>query len=54
MDSTPKTRLTLIDKIKDSADAEAWTEFTAIYYPLVFEICRRKGCLLYTSPSPRD
>ena len=43
MDSTPKTRLTLIDKIKDSADAEAWTEFTAIYYPLVFEICRRKG-----------
>jgi len=43
MESTPKTRLTLINKIKDSADAEAWTEFTAIYYPLVFEICRRKG-----------
>lgn len=43
MDSTPKTRITLIEKIKDSADAEAWTEFTAIYFPLVFGICRRKG-----------
>lgn len=43
MDSTPKTRLTLIDKIKDPQDAKAWSEFTAIYYPLVFEICRRKG-----------
>lgn len=43
MDVSPQTRLTLIEKIKDSADAEAWAEFAAIYNPLIFEICRRKG-----------
>ena len=43
MDSSPKTRFSLIEKIKDPGDAEAWSEFTAIYYPLVFEICRKKG-----------
>ncbi len=43
MNANPKTRLSLIEKIKDPQDAEAWNEFTAIYYPLVFEICRRKG-----------
>lgn len=43
MDSTPNTRLTLLEKIKDPRDAQAWDEFTAIYYPLVFEICLRKG-----------
>ena len=43
MDYSPNTRLTLIEKIKDPRDADAWHEFTAIYFPLVFEICRRKG-----------
>jgi RNA polymerase sigma-70 factor (ECF subfamily) len=43
MDSSPPTRLSLIEKIKDPRDAEAWSEFAAIYYPLVFGICRRKG-----------
>ena len=43
MDPNPPTRFSLIEKIKDPRDAEAWSEFAAIYYPLVFNICRRKG-----------
>ncbi len=43
MDLNPPTRLSLIEKIKDPRDAEAWSEFAEIYYPLVFGICRRKG-----------
>ncbi|MFK7770164.1 MAG: RNA polymerase sigma factor [Mariniblastus sp.] len=43
MKSTPETRYTLIGKIRDPQDAEAWSEFTAIYQPLIFRIARKKG-----------
>lgn len=43
MEQDPLTRFSLIEKIKDPRDAEAWSEFAEIYYPLVFGICRRKG-----------
>ena len=43
MNSSPKTRYTLLEKIKDPQDAEAWYEFTSIYQPLIFKICRKKG-----------
>jgi RNA polymerase sigma-70 factor (ECF subfamily) len=43
MEQNPPTRFSLIEKIKDPRDAEAWSEFAEIYYPLVFGICRRKG-----------
>jgi len=43
MEHNPPTRFSLIEKIKDPRDAEAWSEFAEIYYPLVFGICRRKG-----------
>ena len=43
MEYNPQTRFSLIEKIKDPRDAEAWSEFVAIYYPLLFGICRKKG-----------
>lgn len=43
MTSTPATRYTLIGKLHDSQDAAAWEEFTRIYQPLVFRICRSRG-----------
>ena len=43
MKSTPETRYTLIGKIRDPKDAEAWSEFTTIYQPLIFRIARKKG-----------
>lgn len=39
----PETRYSLIEKIRSPEDADAWAEFTAIYQPIVFEICRSKG-----------
>lgn len=43
MNSTPETRYTLIGKLHNPQDAEAWAEFTSIYQPLIFRICRRRG-----------
>ena len=43
MDSSPQTRFSLIEKIKNPRDAEAWSEFAEIYYPLVIRMCRQKG-----------
>lgn len=43
MNGTPKTRYSLIGKLRDSQDAAAWREFTNIYQPLVFRICLSKG-----------
>jgi RNA polymerase sigma-70 factor (ECF subfamily) len=43
MKSSPETRYTLIGKLRDPKDAEAWAEFTSIYQPLIFRICRARG-----------
>ena len=43
MNSSPQTRYTLIEKIKDPQAADAWSEFTTIYQPLIFKICRSRG-----------
>ncbi len=43
MNSTPETRYTLIGKLRNAQDAEAWAEFTNIYQPLIFRICRKRG-----------
>ncbi len=43
MNSTPDTRYSLIGKLQDSQDAEAWEEFTNIYQPLIFRLCISKG-----------
>ena len=39
----PKTRLSLVVRLKNSQDHEAWTEFTAIYEPLIFRLLKRNG-----------
>lgn len=39
----PKTRISLVTRLKNAADHEAWNEFTAIYEPLVLRLLRRDG-----------
>ena len=39
----PGTRHTLITKLRDPSDREAWREFVAIYEPLVYQLARQKG-----------
>ena len=43
MDDSPATRRSLIVKLRDPADSAAWSEFVAIYEPLVYRLARRKG-----------
>ena len=40
---SPKTRLSLVVRLKNSDDHEAWTEFTAVYQPLIFRLLKRNG-----------
>lgn len=39
----PDTRNTLIARLGDQRDAEAWDQFVAIYEPLVYRLARAKG-----------
>lgn len=41
--TTPTTRHSLILRIRDRQNAEAWQEFVGIYEPLVYQLGRRKG-----------
>lgn len=43
MDDMPKTRRSLLVRIRDTHDGRAWTEFVAIYEPLVYRLARRHG-----------
>ena len=43
MDATPSTRASLLVRLRNPQDERAWTEFTAIYSPLVYRLARRKG-----------
>jgi len=43
LDPIPETRDSLLVRLADTADCEAWHQFTAIYRPLVYRIGRRKG-----------
>jgi RNA polymerase sigma factor (sigma-70 family) len=43
MDEPPATRCSLIVKLRDPADTTAWSEFVAIYEPLIYRLARRKG-----------
>lgn len=43
MATTPNTRASLIARLSDSHDAEAWQEFVEIYLPLLYRLARRKG-----------
>lgn len=43
MTENPKTRISLILRLRHTADAEAWQEFVEIYQPLIFRIAVKKG-----------
>jgi len=43
MSQLPDTRASLIHRLKDRGDTEAWEQFTAIYQPLVYRLARRSG-----------
>jgi len=43
MDEIPKTRPSLLVRIRDSQDERAWTQFVEIYEPLVYRLARHRG-----------
>src|SRR5688572_2868651 len=43
MASTANTRASLIARLSDPADVEAWEQFVEIYLPLLYRLARRKG-----------
>ena len=43
MGSTPTTRPSLIARLSDAEDVEAWGQFVEIYLPLLYRMARRKG-----------
>lgn len=43
MDHFPETRHSLLFRIRDAADARAWSEFLEIYRPAIYRISRRRG-----------
>lgn len=40
---TPETRVSLILRLPNAADADAWNEFVVLYRPLIFALARRGG-----------
>jgi RNA polymerase sigma-70 factor (ECF subfamily) len=43
MDNAPETRPSLLVRIRDPRNEQAWTEFLEIYEPLVYRLARKKG-----------
>ena len=43
MDQEPKTRPSLLARVRDVRNGDAWSEFVAIYSPLVYRYSRRRG-----------
>jgi len=43
MGSTPDTRSSLLLRIRDPNDGEAWHDFAGIYTPLIHRYCLRRG-----------
>lgn len=40
----PKTRVTLIQRLPDTSDREAWEAFVDLYGPIIFAFARHRGC----------
>src|SRR4051794_10637138 len=40
---TPETRQSLVARLKDVCDDEAWREFVAIYEPIILRLMLRSG-----------
>jgi RNA polymerase sigma factor (sigma-70 family) len=43
MNITPETRASLLIRVRDPADQEAWHEFVEIYRPVILRLARQKG-----------
>ena len=43
MDEAPSTQPSLLVRLRDHGDERAWSEFTEIYGPLVYQLARRRG-----------
>jgi RNA polymerase sigma factor (sigma-70 family) len=43
MTPTPTTRASLLLRMRDSQDHEAWLEFVSLYEPMVYRLLRRHG-----------
>ena len=43
MDQLPDTRHSLLFRLRDPGDAEAWSEFLAIYRPMIYRLARLRG-----------
>src|SRR5262245_47940975 len=43
MSMAPETRASLLIRLKDRADDEAWFEFTEIYRPVILRLAARRG-----------
>lgn len=43
MTSSPLTRPSLLVRLRDAADREAWRQFVEVYAPLVYRFARRRG-----------
>jgi RNA polymerase sigma factor (sigma-70 family) len=43
MSAAPETRPSLLIRLKDHADDEAWCEFTEIYRPVIYRLARHRG-----------
>ncbi len=43
MENSPQTRYSLIGRLRNPQNVEAWNEFASIYQPLIFRICRQRG-----------
>jgi RNA polymerase sigma-70 factor (ECF subfamily) len=43
MAEPPVTRVTLLTRLKDGRDAEAWREFVQLYGPVVYRFARNRG-----------
>jgi RNA polymerase sigma-70 factor (ECF subfamily) len=43
MPGAPETRASLLVRIRDASDREAWRQFVALYAPLIHGLARRRG-----------
>ena len=43
------TRATLLERLRDGADALAWDEFFAYYWPTIYGFARHRGCSEHTA-----
>ena len=43
MNEAPVTHPSLLVRLRDRADEQAWCEFTEIYGPLVLQVAKRRG-----------